>query len=74
MLRVPAVSILVLVDFSLKHGNSKETTTNAISFNPCFGGFFSKTWGKNPLLFVLFFVSILVLVDFSLKRDILHFD
>jgi len=38
-----------------------------IKFNPCFGGFCSKTVPSAVLLRVVSLVSILVLVDFALK-------
>jgi len=37
------VSILVLVDFSLKLEKREGKQEREESFNPCFGGFFSKT-------------------------------
>jgi len=37
-------------------------------FNPCFGGFCSKTYDKNLIIGGLAKVSILVLVDFALKH------
>jgi len=67
-----AVSILVLVDFALKHiKENYEFVQSLLRFNPCFGGFCSKTNPStkyNPSLVV---VSILVLVDFALKRNVL---
>jgi len=63
------VSILVLVDFSLKLFFGFFCLILLCSFNPCFGGFFSKT----QFLFLPYEcihpVSILVLVDFSLKPE-----
>jgi len=40
------VSILVLVDFSLKLAVLTISRFRWAGFNPCFGGFFSKTIGK----------------------------
>jgi len=37
------VSILVLVDFALKPGGEAVNIENLTGFNPCFGGFCSKT-------------------------------
>jgi len=37
------VSILVLVDFALKRERQSRILTGSGSFNPCFGGFCSKT-------------------------------
>jgi len=37
------VSILVLVDFSLKRVDDYFSVVIPQGFNPCFGGFFSKT-------------------------------
>jgi len=42
--REKKVSILVLVDFSLKHYFFNFCVEKGWSFNPCFGGFFSKTF------------------------------
>jgi len=70
--QVYIVSILVLVDFSLKPQSFPPRGFHMRGFNPCFGGFFSKT----PIVFVCFefdeVVSILVLVDFSLKPEHLY--
>jgi len=41
------VSILVLVDFSLKLEMGKQVMHLNHCFNPCFGGFFSKTIPQN---------------------------
>jgi|GEM_PF-2891461 len=62
------VSILVLVDFSLKPDSPVVGRyIFRVGFNPCFGGFFSKTQRKRNSIGRCTKVSILVLVDFSLK-------
>jgi len=44
--RRDCVSILVLVDFSLKQILDNLIQDGSAGFNPCFGGFFSKTLGR----------------------------
>jgi len=55
------------VDFSLKRNTTLTIGIWFCSFNPCFGGFFSKTCYRIEHFPLPEPVSILVLVDFSLK-------
>jgi len=55
------------VDFALKHFWNRNKVGTDMGFNPCFGGFCSKTWQSKNKHKRHSSVSILVLVDFALK-------
>ncbi len=63
------VSILVLVDVSLKESKPDTGSAAILGFNPCFSGCISKSCHHRFPLWLLP-VSILVLVDVSLKDGV----
>ena len=60
------VLILVLVDYTLWRWDPRITTFNCIRLNPCSGGLYSLTRGRNLLWWEPKWVLILVLVDYTL--------
>ena len=68
MIHFCIVSILVVVDFPLRQTKDGAWCVVVKGFNPCCGGFSSKTEKQFENQMQSYNVSILVVVDFPLRR------